>query len=121
MKCLEGQKWKGDEGVGKGGGRKSMEEIYRRPNRVDVCGRGFIEAYHTRASGFCNSKAFFGLVSQVLDDAAAGERAACDGRDNNLAHISMCSLSLSFDIPTLPLGRCKVGMSYRNASSVILV
>jgi hypothetical protein len=107
--------------VGKGGGRKSMEEIYRRPNRVDVGGRGFIKAYHTRASGFCNSKAFCGLFSQALDDAAAGEGAACDGCDNNLAYISMCLLSLSFAIPTLPLGRCKVGMSYWNASSVILV
>jgi hypothetical protein len=102
-------------------GKKSMEEIYGRPNRVDVCGKGFIKVYHTRASGFRNSKAFCGLISQVLDDAAAGEGAACDGRENNLAHISMCSLPLSFAIPTLLIGRCKVGMSYRNASSVILV
>jgi hypothetical protein len=102
-------------------GERAWKRFTTGPIALTYAVKALLRPITTRASGFRNSKAFCGLGTQVLDDAAAGEGAACDGRDNNLAHISMCSLSLSFAIPTLPLGRCKVGMSYRNASSVILV
>jgi hypothetical protein len=75
--------------------KESRKETYSWPNGVDIGGGGFVEIYHTRARGFCDGKTFGGLVGEVLDDAAAGEGAACDGCDDDLKDINMLLLCLS--------------------------
>lgn len=105
VRYSERWRWKGDEeGIAKKPCEEVKKKTYSWPNDIDVCGRGLVEVYHTRASDFRNSKAFCGLVGEALDYAAAGEGAACDGRDDDLAYVGMLSLRIDFALAKLPLG-----------------